>query len=248
MRLEKKHRHSIEKKNAPYRGVSGKEDFVNGTMEVIHDLVDIANISGEKGHRKIIQDRMDLLVSGEGGGLESRLYQTGRICRVEESNWSTDLTTWQRVNNTTVTKNGKTFIVSEGGLLDPAGIRLGIDVQPGDVYMLSMKIRPLTGKVDEIKWGASRINLGNKELETLNLTGKSTGVYVDKRLYCQHREQMEIALYLHDLPTTLAATSVEISDFHIYRVYEEEIRLKGLEMESKVELEEMSQEIKSLKQ
>lgn len=248
MRLEKKHRHSIEKKNAPYRGATGKEDFVNGTMEILHDLLDISNISGEKGHRKAIQDRMHLLIAGEEGTLSSRFYQTGKICRVEETTWSTDLTTWQKVNGTTVVKTGDAFTVSEGGLLDPAGLRLGIDVQPGDVYMLSMKIRPISGKVNELSWGASRINLGNKELEKIDLTGKSTGVYLDKRLYCQHREQMEIALYLHDLPTALAATSVEISDFHIYKVYEEEISLKGLEVESKVELEDMSQMIKSLKQ
>jgi len=248
MRLEKKHRHSIEKKNAPYRGVSGKEDFVNGTMEVIHDLLDIANISGEKGHRKAITDRMDLLVAGEEGELSSRFYQTGKICRVEESTFNTDLTTWTKVNNTTVTKNGETFLVSEQGLLDPAGLRLSVDVQPGDIYMLSMKIRPVSGKINELSWGASRINLGNKDIEKIDLTGKSSGVYLDKRLYCQHREQMEIALYLHDLPTALAATAVEISDFHIYKVYEEEISLKGLEVESKVELEEMSQMIKSLKQ
>lgn len=248
MRLEKKHRHSIEKKNAPYRGVSGKEDFVNGTMEVLHDLVDIANISGEKGHRKAIQDRMHLLVAGEAGDLTSRFYQTGKICRVQPTNLNVDLTTWQKLNGTTVTKTATGFLVSEQGLLDPAGIKLGVDVQPGEIYMVSMKIRPVTGKVNELSWGAGRINLGNKDVEKIDLTGKSTGVYLDKRLYCQHREQMEITLYLHDLPTALAATSVEISDFHIYKVYEEEISLKGLETESKVELEEMSQMIKSLKQ
>lgn len=247
MRIEKRYRHSLERKNAPYRGVSEHGDFVNASLEVLHDMRELAIVSGDEGHAKELEDRMRVLVAGEDGEIRSNLSQVGRICKVESVDTPLDLSTWSRSGGISVTASGSGYVLSEQGLLDPAGITWNVDVEAGDELLVSMKARSVSGKTDEVMLGATRINMGQESLEKIDVGGISSGVYVDKRLYCQQRETVELGVFLHRLPETLAAGAIEIEELTVHRIVSSEVTMKGIETESKTEMRDVRETLDSLR-
>lgn len=247
MRIEKKYRHSVEKKNAPYRGVSEQADFVNATLEVLHDMLEIAIASGDKGHAREIRERMQVLVAGGQGELRASIHQVGRICTLEPIEIPQDLNEWSVVGGATVSETAEGYMISEGGLLDPAGVIWNVDVSPGEELLMFLKVRGISGKVDEVMFGASRINLGNEILKKVNAGIDSSGVYVDNRLYCQERETVEIGVFLHRVPTTLEAGSIEVMEVSLWRVIASDISMQGIETESKTEMMRIRETIESVR-
>lgn len=247
MRMEKRYRHSVERKNAPYRGVSENGDFVNTSLEVLHDMLELALVSGDQGHAEELRGRMRVLVAGEDGDIRSNLAQVGRICKTEVVDVPMDLTTWSRHGGVSVTSTADGYELSEQGLLDPAGITWNVDVEAGDELLVSMKARALSGKTDEVMLGATRINLGQESLEKIDVGGISSGVYVDKRLYCQQRETVELGVFLHRLPDTLAAGSIVIEELTVHRILSGEVTMKGIETESKTEMRDIRETLDSLR-
>lgn len=247
MRIEKKFRHSMEKKVAPYRGVSEQEDFVNTTLELLHDMLEIALASGDKGHAEEIRSRMRVLVAGGQGEFRSKLYQVGRIVKTEEMDVPKDLRTWSPTGGISVVKGEKGYVLSEGGLLDPAGVTWNVDVEAGDELMLVLHVRGLTGSTDEVVFGATRINMGGESLKKVNAPKDSSGVYVDKRLYCQQRETVEIGVFLHRIPEALAAGSIEVMELSVWKIASTDVTMKGIEAESKTEMMLLREHIESMR-
>lgn len=247
MRIEKKFRHSIEKKVAPYRGVSEQTDFVNTTLEILHDMLEIALASGDKGHAEEIRGRMKVLVAGGEGDFRSNIYQVGRIAKTEAIEIPSDLRTWTKSGGVSVVEGMDGYVISEEGLLDPAGITWNIDVEAGDELMMVLHVKGLTGKTDEVMFGATRINMGEESLKKVNATKDSSGVYVDKRLYCQQRETVEIGVFLHRIPETLAAGSIEIMEMSVWKISSTEVSMKGIETESKTEMMHLREHIESMR-
>lgn len=100
----KTYRNSLEKHNAPFRGVSKREDFVNHQMAVTHDLLEIFNVSGGNsnihGHRQINEDNLSAIINGD-KNFTTENYTAGIIKKVikEEEEYS-DLSTWTIPNLT----------------------------------------------------------------------------------------------------------------------------------------------------
>lgn len=242
----KRHRHTLERRNAPYRGATIQEDFVLPYTRAVRDVTRLLYVAGKEGHRGQTDGLLEGLVSGNPSSLRNSLMASGNIVRMRPAGTNQDLRDWEKVNNATTTTSGRGVLLSEGGLLDPAGVRLRVLCKPGDILWVSFFVKRVSGDARHFKYGAWRINGGQKDLEPLNLQEENDGVWVDKRLYCREREEVELALMLHDEPSELAACSLLIEDFAWGFAEETPVNLDGIEHGIKNEARRASERIQSM--
>lgn len=242
----RKHRHTLERRNAPYRGLSRQEDFVLPYTKAVRDLTRLLYIAGEEGHRQQTDGLLDRMVAGRKGDLRHSVLPGGKIVKVEQAEWGQSLDGWESVGGATVTPEGRGWLLSEEGLLDPAGVRLRVAVNPGDVLWMSMFVRPSSGDVSGIRFGSSRINNGEEELKNIDLSEEIDGIWVDKRLYCDEKEEVEMSILLHKEPSILGAGAIYIEDFEWGFAFETETGLTGYDYIKDVELRRLSHLVEAI--
>lgn len=242
----KKHRHTLERRNAPYRGATVQEDFVLPYTRAVRDVTRLLYIAGKEGHRGQTDGLLEGLISGSATSLRNSLLASGKIVRMREEASNQDLMDWEKMNNASVTASGRGVALSEGGLLDPAGVKLRVLCKPGDILWMSFFVRKLSGDARHFKYGGWRINGGQKDLDSIDLEEQNDGVWVDKRLYCREREEVELGLILHDEPSQLAACSLLIEDFAWGFAEETPVNLDGVEHGVKRETKKVSERIQSM--
>ena len=242
----KRHRHTLERRNAPYRGASTQEDFVLPYTKAVRDLTRLLYLAGKEGHRKQTDGLLDRMIAGRDGELRNSVFPAGKMVKVEREEWGQDPSEWESIGGAVVSSSGRGYILSEEGLLDPAGIRLRVPVSPGDVIWLSFFIRPVSGALEDVSFGAVRINNGAKEMQNIGLSTQTDGVWVDKRLYCDEREEAELAILLHDQPAILSAGACYIESLEWGFVVETETELLGYDHVKDVESRKMKRRIDAI--
>lgn len=100
----REYRNSLEKHNAPYRGVSKKSDFVNFRMAVTHDLLEMYNRSGGNpsipGHKQFNQNNLSSIINGD-KNLTTNAYTAGVLKKItNELTRASNLTKWTIPNLT----------------------------------------------------------------------------------------------------------------------------------------------------
>ncbi|EMF0415759.1 hypothetical protein I4L69_001640 [Enterococcus faecium] len=248
----RKHRSSLEKFHAPYRGVSSKEDYTNNVLGTLHDLIYIQRTSGCKeevrGHRQKDQDNFSLLLQGEGESATTNLDTAGNYCKVVEgTNIEQNLSDQLWTTSSGVVKKNleKSIQIASDGKLDPGYISHQFSVKPGDILYIKLKIKAVTGKCDSVYIGADEVNSEGAMLKQLPITKEMT--FFDYRIPCNQNEVIDLRLYLHKQPAVLEATTVEIEHFEIKLLQETDCHLTGLRNGMMTDLLAASQEIAFLK-
>lgn len=248
MSINSKHRLSIERYNAPFRGASSRSDFVNFYLSVTHDLKYIQNQLGYSdnyfGMKQKEKTNFEMLFIGEGSQATASISSAGKyINAAEEVLLEKDLTLWNPNNDIVVSKKLNKFNLKSNGLKDPAFISINLKVQPNEIFMVRFKIKKIKGKCDSVYIGAHSINGTGEDLKNVNMSLTSTSIYVDKRLYCTQREEVSLRIYLHKIPEKLELTEVEISDFSINYIHEKDISIGSIEYDIKPSLDSLENNI-----
>ena len=253
MIIKEKHRLSVEKINAPFRGVTSREDFTNANAAIVHDLIYNQRISGYKdgvrGHKQQEEDNFSLIYHGEGYNATSSLPSAGKYIKANENLLiSSNLidTNWTTFNATKTLVGENKIQLSSNGLLDPAYISSQLEVNPGDIIYLRFKLKKILGNADSVYIGVDIINNNDSDLKRFNLTKNNTSQYYDKRLYCRSKETLTIKIYIHKDPEKLEPTTIELEDFSIQYLTETEVSLSGIDKAMKINLNEIEQKLEFL--
>lgn len=245
--MNKKHRNSLERHNAPFRGASSREDTVNFDLAVMHDLVHIEKVSGGNagydGHSDYITGNLSALYHGE-GTTRNTIPTAGKIVTVlGPVEGLQDLTGWTEQNGANVSAAGNGYTVENTGLLVPSGLISLIEVNPGDILQLRFKLTKLTGQGASFAFGAEDLNYDGDALEILDLSAFSSGQYIEKRLHCQSRQELKVVLYPVYQTTSGTAVTVRFDDFSLNLLHETSVGLSGTDSVMKLELEEERQRL-----
>lgn len=218
------YRSSLERHNAPYRGVTSREDDVNFNLAVLHDLTQIQRVSGGhpsfSGHRDQIQDNLSAIYHGEGTVTASAptagmlVTKTKTLPQSDPSGWS--LTGGAVCNQKT---GWRTWELK--GTTHRSGLSKTVPLEPGDTLVLRAQISALQPiGATRFAWGARDFNGVEESLTFLDTadflvgSGKKAGAYIEKRLRSEGRQEAEIVLYaVHGTEgtTTLLLTDLSLS-------------------------------------
>lgn len=245
MLINQKHRLSVPRFNAPYRGTSSREDFTNQVLAAAHDMTylsKVAGLIGGDGQAKDQADSFDALYLGEGPGVKASVGAVGEYCRLLPGQLvETDLldSSWIPYGNVTKQTLGEGIRLQANGALAPAGVKTTLQVEAGTVVLIRMRVRALSGG-DAFAIGSSRIN-GGEDFKSVPLVTEAPGIYVDKRLYCNSRETIELNIELLHDPAVLSGASVVIEDLRVQAMEVVAVNVPGLDNVLKPKLERAEQ-------
>lgn len=239
--MSKTYRMSLERHNAPFRGISSKEDSVNFDLALMHDFFHLEKISGGnplfRGHTQQIKDNLAALYHGETNTTASIPTAGKLVTTIGKVPDKQDLSLWTPTNGTTVVKSNNKFILSSNGLLVESGIVTIVEANPGDVLLLRFKVKKLTGQGTKMAIGAKNFTPDGNELLVLDLSQFTTGQYIEKRLRCTSRKDIELVLYSVYETVSGAAASVSIEDFSLSLLRETNVGIIGTDSTMKIEME-----------
>lgn len=247
--LLRKHRPTTEKLHAPFRGVTSKEDVVNGFMGIVHDLYYVQRKAGlkddERGLLQQEQDNTNLILFGEGEAT-TNLPTAGTYCKVTPAEhisqnlmdnvWTTSSGVVKKTVNSGVQ-------ISSDGLLDPAYISQSVSVKTGDCLYIRLKIKKVTGKCDAVKFGSDFINSEGENLKTVAFSSNDF-VYVDHKLYCNQNEVINLRIYPHYQGQTLEPTTIQIDEFQVQYLEETPCSLPGLNQGMRHDLQSVDEVVR----
>ena len=241
----KTYRSSIEKQNAPYRGVSSREDAVNLHLAALHDLVRLEHLSDARpgGHKKQITENIEAIYAGE-GELTASIPTAGKVVRIKEAvPGKGNLSEWTPVNGASVQKTALGWQITTTGLLPVAGLQTTVSVNPGDILLIRFKLTKISGVETHAKLGKG-IDSGTAEDSLfLDLDAFSTGQYIEKRLYSESREEIELAFYSAYETSAGIPTSCLVEDFSLHYLQETSVSVKGSDVHIKRELADQEQRL-----
>lgn len=243
----KEYRSSVERHNAPYRGISSREDAVNFDLAVIHDLFHLEKVSGGNkkvdGHKQFTQKNLSGLYLGE-TDVQTSIPTAGRfVSSIGEIPDTKDLTKWSKKNDAAAVKEGDGFRLTATGKLPAASLSTIITVNPGDIILLRLHIDKVIGQETKIAIGALNFNNDGDELDIYPLNDFQSGHYIEKRLYCTSRQDIRLALYV--AYETKQGVPVEwlVKDFSVEKLNESLVGINGLEHTVKPALEVVRQSL-----
>ena len=242
----KEYRSSLERHNAPYRGVSSVKDYVNFHLSVTHDLFEIYNRSGGnpniKGHQDMVQDNMSSILEGT-KDLSHGTYTAGTITSVVEEIVSlSNLMNWSRPN---LTYGEVEKVGARDWLLVPPTTDKGffewehlIRVQPGEKIMIRFK--PEDWNPNTVyQFGAKNFdssgdNFKKLEVDDFNSFTKLSNEYFEYTLRFNEERDVRLAIQTTNSTTgTLGSSPVTLKEFGVYRMEEVEVHTRGLEEDIK---------------
>lgn len=252
-KLLRKHRPTTEKIHAPYRGVTSREDFINITMGMSHDLYYVQRIGGEKeGERGQVQneeDNFDLVLFGEGTKATTNIGTAGHYCSLAGfAGISQNIldSVWTTSNGVVKTSVDDGIQVSSDGNLDPAFISQSVTVKPGDILYIRLKLKKIKGNCDAVKFGVDDINRTGPDLRTV-VFPSSDFVYVDHKIYCTENQKINLRIYPHYQPKNLEATTIQIQEVLIKNLEETSVSLPGLNVGIKSKIDSLEESTTFLK-
>lgn len=242
----KTYRNSLEKHNAPHRGVSKRSDFVNHQMAVTHDLLEVFNVSGGnsgiRGHRQINQDNLTAITSGT-KNITTNNNTAGVIKKVIEVKEDlSDLSSW------TIPSMTYGIVKKEGyreWLLTPPEKTKGffelertITVQRGEKLLIRFK--PKEWKPDTVysigamNFDSSGDNTKDLKVDEFNNFTKISNSYFEHTLRFNEERDVKLSIKSKTSPDgSLGESSLHMDEFEIYLIEETDVYIRSLEEEIK---------------
>ena len=236
---------SLERHNAPYRGVSSRQDYVNFHLAVTHDLLHLYNTSGYneniKGHKNIVENNLSSIFEGT-KEIELATYSAGTIKKVIRQNEKlSDLSTWTKPSLT----YGEVDPIEEGWLLTPPELEKGFfelehiyHVSAGDKLLIRFKIEDWSPDTT-YQFGALNFDSAGHNFKRLESNEWSDGDEI-KSSYFEHtlrfNEERDVRLAIQTTNSSngqLSNKPLKISEFGIYEIEETEVYNRSLEEDIK---------------
>jgi hypothetical protein len=241
--------------NSRFRGPTELEKYSNFVLETVHDLKLLSSvmdrndyIEGHRGHTDYINDNFVAYVGG-GVPITSNIATASTLQVTKEDVFdSLNLmdANWVAHNGCSKTQTETGVQLSTSGLLDPAGIKTQKYVEEGDIIYIRMGVRFISGDNESFTIGSSNINQGDGDLEKFKLPQNGSTIYIDKRLYCKHREPIEININVHNVPDILTATNVEVFDVEIKYMSENNLAVAPINTQVKSKVNELEDKVKNI--
>lgn len=243
--MAKIYRPSLERHNAPYRGVSSREDGVNFDLAVLHDLTYLERISGgnEKfdGHKQQIEGNFSSLYHEEGHVTASapsagKLVTQSRILNHSQPNG------WTTLGGAVLTKTSNWNHWTLRGTTHQAGLTKSVSLEPGDTLVLRAKISALVGATgSQFAWGVTNMNGAGEDFDTYNTnqfivgSGKRASQYIEKRLYSDSRQIVDVVIYA--VYGTEGITTLNLTDLSLSLYEENMAKITGVDLSIKRRLD-----------
>ena len=109
-----------------------------------------------------------------------------------------------------------------------------------------MGVRVISGDHTALTIGSHDINQNESDLERYKLPENGSIIYIDKRLYCKHREPITINIDVHNLPDILQATSIEVFELSIQYLSENGLVVEPINTVLKSRVNTLESNIKNI--
>lgn len=241
--------------NSRFRGPTELEKYANFVLESIHDLKLLGSamdrndfVDGHRGQTDFIDDNFVAYVGGgtpitaninTASTIYSPLGNVFNSVDLMDGNWTT-YSGCTRVATATGVK-----LVGDG-LLQPAGIAIQKYVEEGDIIYVRMGVKLISGDGTAFTIGSHDINQGEGDIKKVKLPQNGSIIYVDKRLYCKHREPIAINIDVYNVPDMLQPSTVEVFDVEIKYLSEEKVTVVPTNTIIKSQINELENKIQNI--
>lgn len=219
MKLKTHLRPTLLRTNSRFRGPSELNKYSNFILESVHDMKLLGSfmdrneyIPGHKGQVDFIQENFSSYISGE-GVITSRVNTATTVSHALRDVFDNlDLMNyeWTPYGGCSRVKSASGVILNSTGMLDPSGIQAQKYAEEGDIIYIRVGLKVLSGNITGFALGSYNINQGEGDISRYKIPKNGSIIYVDKRLYCKHREPVSLNIDVHNVPDVLAAASVEV--------------------------------------
>lgn len=235
--MARTYRSSLERHNAPYRGTTSREDTVNFDLSVMHDLTHIEVVSGgnEKiaGHKDSIEENFSAIYHEE-GLITASIPTAGKLVSRKHTLSESIFDGWTLTGGATRKKELGWKSETLTGVTHQDGIKKIVSLEAGEILVLRVKLTAKTGSTGtHFSFGAKTINQGEEDLQTLATIdflenkGKRAGAYIEKRLYSESRQDVEVVF--HAIEGAQGNTTLLMTDFSLSLYSEQDIKVSGLD-------------------
>lgn len=256
MELKKNLRPTMVKTNARFRGLTSSLDYVNMVNEAVHDITLLGKTLDEtdevKGQSTFIRNNFNQYVSGVEEEPVSNIPSSSVMYAVKEDvlrsgNPVANLLLWEKFGGCTTTEIDNGYRLAADGTMTASGIRIAIDVEPGDLIMMRFAIAKESGFVEanEIRFGSPDVNnIGNFHEYTLSLANHIG--YVDRVIECLYRESIHLEIGLIYDGFVLGGGTADFLYPEIRKVHRREVSLLPMNLGMKDRINNLDIEIKNL--
>ena len=247
--------------NSRFRGPTETEKYANFALESVHDMKFLGSVmdrndfvDGSRGHTDFIDDNFAAYVSG-GAEIVSNINTAsmltsplGDLIARDATGYVNlmDNTVWSTANGCTATLSPTGVQLASTGLQDPAGILSVQQVKPGDIIYIRMGVKLISGDNTSFAIGSHNINQNEGDIKKFTLPSNGTTIYIDKRLYCKHREPISINIDVQNTPSHLEATTVEITDLEVRYIMEDNVTVLPVNIVLKSKLNSLESDIENI--
>lgn len=248
-------RPTLTRTNSRFRGPTELSKYSNYILETVHDLKLLGSvldrnefIHGHRGQTDFIKDNFVAYVGG-GEQITSNINTAATLYTPGKPVFdSLDLmdSNWTAYNGCTKTAFQDKIRLQSDGLLDPAGIGIEKQVEEGDVIYIRMGVRLLSGNGSAFTIGSHNINQNEGDVKRFKIPQNGSTIYVDKRLYCKHREPITINIDVQNVPDVLQETAVEIFNVEIKYMSENSLTVAPTNTVVKSQINNLESNIKNI--
>lgn len=227
-------------------------------QEAVHDIktlgtvMDMNEYTGQSGHSNYIYNNFAIFANGlMGGEIKSNISSASVLCHPYKDvfdNLNLLNTTWATYGNCTKTGTQDKVVLSSPGTADPCGIAAQFIAEEGNIIYIRVGVRLVSGNTTGFSLGSDNITNGaiKGDTKTFKLPQNGSIIYLDKRLYCQHREPVNINIDVNRLPTTLQAATVELSSIEIKYMTEDNVSVQSGNLQLKPSINLMNDKVQSI--
>lgn len=257
MIIKNERRPSAIRSNARYRGPSELHKYGNFIGETVHDLKDLGGIidrnemvEGHRGQTDYIHDNFSAYMSGEASLHVTSNIDTAVTIIKPEGHVFEELdlmdTSWSTYNNCVKKVNEKGEVsLSSPGTLDPSGIGTEILVEEGDIIYMRLAVEVISGNIDTFTIGSHNVNQNQGSLKKFDLSKKRGIIYLDNRLYCLHREPIQLNIDVHNIPANLSPVEILIKEVEIRYLSEKKVKLESINNNMKASINTLEDKIEN---
>lgn len=243
--------------NSRHRGPTELMKFTNFVQEAVHDMTLLANTMDgndqlrKDGHSDFIYNNFAKLVSGTDEGIAANAPSASTLCHPTNNvfkNLNLLGSEWATYGNATISGSDGVYQLYSPGTSDPAGISTQLLAETGDIIYIRMAVRLLSGDTQSFSIGSENITSGTEKgsIKSFSIPQNGSTIYIDKRLYCQQRETINLNIDVHRLPDVLQETQVEISSVEIKYMTENNVALESSNGSLKPKIDSLSDKMKSI--
>jgi hypothetical protein len=241
--------------NSRFRGPTELEKYANFVLETAHDLKLLGSvmdrndfIDGHRGQTDFIDDNLVAYVGG-GTPITSNIATATTLYHPTENMFtSINLMNsgWTAYGGCTKQQTSTGVRLIGDGLLQPAGVSWMKYVEEGQIIYMRVGVKLVSGDGTAFTIGSHDINQGEGDLKKVKLPTNGSIIYVDKRLYCKHREPIELNIDVYNLPDMLKPATVEISSVEIKYMTEEPMTVQPTNTVIKSRINDLENKINNI--